>query len=165
MRRLIRSCAVLVPLLCQAVPTGPAVARDWKDYGNARFGYSICYPADLMTAQPEADNGDGRVFTGRSGASLRVWGSYNAAEEDIDAIVAGVTGSGKVTYRSASKDWVAVSGRKGGEIFYAKILLQKDKAGAIETTKSFVLTYPAKEAATYDAIAARLAKCFSTASN
>ncbi len=162
MHSLIRSSAV-IGLLCLATPAG--AANDWHDYANARFGYRICYPAGLMTAQPEADNGDGRVFTGRSGASLRVWGSHNAAEEDIDAIVAGVTGSGKVTYRSATKNWVVVSGRKGAETFYAKIFLLKDKAGVIETTNSFLLTYPAKEAATYDAVAARLAKCFSAASN
>lgn len=163
MRRLIRSCAVLVPLLCLTVPTGPAAAEDWNDYTNARFGYRICYPADLMTAEPEADNGDGRVFTGRSGASLRVWGSYNAAEEDIGTIVAGVAGDGKVTYRSATKNWVVVSGRKGGETFYAKVLLEKDAKGEVETIRAFRLTYPAKDAATYDPVAARLAKCFAIA--
>ncbi|PRH88725.1 hypothetical protein C5L14_05740 [Labrys okinawensis] len=163
MRRLIGSWAMLVPLMGLAVLTGPAAARDWSDYANARFGYRICYPADLMTAQPEADNGDGRVFSAPSGASLRVWGSYNAAEEDIDAIVAGVADDGKITYRSATKDWVVVSGRKGGETFYAKLLLEKDAKGTIETIRAFRLTYPAKEAAIYDAVAARLAKCFAVA--
>lgn len=161
MRRLIRSCAPIAALLGLAVATGPAAALDWQDYGNARFGYRICYPADLMTAQPEADNGDGRVFSAGSGASLRVWGSYNAAEEDIAAIVAGVAGPGKVSYRSATKDWVVVSGRSGAEIFYAKVLLEKDAKGAVETIRAFRLTYPAGEAKTYDAVAARLAKCFS----
>ncbi|MDZ5451405.1 hypothetical protein [Labrys sp. ZIDIC5] len=163
MRRLIRFCALIAPLLSLTIVTGPAAARDWSDYANARFGYRICYPADLMTAEPEADNGDGRVFSAPSGASLRVWGSYNAAEEDIDAIVAGIADDGKITYRSAAKNGVVVSGRKGGEIFYAKLLLEKDAKGAVETIRAFRLTYPAKEAATYDAVAARLAKCFGIA--
>ena len=163
MRRLIRFCALIAPLLSLTIATGPAAARDWSDYANVRFGYRICYPSDLMTAEPEADNGDGRVFSAPSGASLRVWGSYNAAEEDIEAIVNGVAGDGKITYRSAAKSGVVVSGRKDGEIFYAKVLLQKDKTGAVETIRAFRLTYPAKEAATYDPVAARLAKCFGIA--
>ncbi|MGN8114754.1 hypothetical protein [Labrys sp. 22185] len=163
MRRLIRFCALIAPLLSLTIAAGPAAARDWSDYANARFGYRICYPSDLMTAEPEADNGDGRVFSAPSGASLRVWGSYNAAEEDIDAIVAGIADDGKITYRSAAKNGVVVSGRKGGEIFYGKLLLEKDAKGAVETIRAFRLTYPAKEAATYDAVAAKLAKCFGIA--
>lgn len=38
-----------------------ASTRKWKVYTNARFGYSICYPADLLTGHLEADNGDGRL--------------------------------------------------------------------------------------------------------
>ncbi|WP_448950264.1 hypothetical protein [Labrys neptuniae] len=163
MSRLIRLSALAASLLGFALLSSPAAALDWKTYGNARFGYSICYPADLLTAEPEADNGDGRVFSAASGASLRVWGGYNAADEDVDAIVAGVVDKGTVSYRRAAKDWVVVSGRSGGDTFYAKILLQKDKKGAIDTVRTFLLTYPAGEAATYDAVAGKLAKCFSVA--
>jgi len=142
---------------------GPAAASDhqWDVYANARFGYEICYPGDLLTAQPEADNGDGRKFTGTSGAELAVWGGYNVLEQDIDALIGELADAGAViTYRRAAKDWAVISGRKNGDIFYAKVLLEPNAADEVDTVRIFRLTYPAGEAKTYDAVAARLAKCF-----
>src|SRR5690348_10551026 len=61
-------------------------------YTNARFGYTLIYPNDRFTPQPEAENGDGRHFTARSGAAdLAVWGAYNALEQTPDDIAAQTT--------------------------------------------------------------------------
>ncbi|MGN6768196.1 MAG: hypothetical protein ACTHJY_23900 [Rhizobiaceae bacterium] len=152
------AAALSISFLCV-----PAVAADhrWNVYANARFGYEICYPADLLTAQPEADNGDGRKFTGTSGAELAVWGGYNVLEQDADAIVADLPGENAVVgYRRDAKDWAVVSGEENGAIFYAKALLERNAAGGIDALRAFRLTYPAGEAKTYDAVVARLAKCF-----
>jgi len=155
-----RSFAAALSILFLSMP---AVAADqqWDVYANARFGYSICYPADLLTAQPEADNGDGRVFSSKSGAELRVWGSYNVLEQDMDAIISDLADEGAaLTYRHAVKDRGVISGRENGNVFYAKVLLERNAASGIDTVRAFRLTYPAGEAKTYDAVAARLAKCF-----
>ena len=45
----------------------PALASGWKTYTNARFGYSISYPADVLMPQGESDNGDGQKFLSRDG--------------------------------------------------------------------------------------------------
>jgi len=152
------AAALSISFLCV-----PAVAADhqWDVYANARFGYEICYPADLLTAQPEADNGDGRKFTGTSGAELAVWGRYNVLAQDMDTLIGDLADEGAaVTYRRATKDWAVVSGRKNGDIFYARVLLERKAVDDVETVRAFRLTYPAGEAKTYDAVAARLAKCF-----
>jgi hypothetical protein len=79
----------------------------------------------------------------------------------MDAIIRGLADAGAaVTYRRDAKDWAVVSGREKGDIFYAKALLERNAAGGIDTVRAFRLTYPAGEAKTYDAVAARLAKCF-----
>ncbi len=39
----------------------------YKTYSNARFDYSISYPAGLLEAQGEADNGDGQTFRAKDG--------------------------------------------------------------------------------------------------
>ncbi len=141
----------------------PAVASDhqWDVYENVRFSYSICYPPDLLTAQPEADNGDGCKFTGKSGAELMVWGSYNVLEHDMATLIGDLANAGaSVTYRRATKDWAVVSGREKGNVFYAKLLLERNAVNGVDTVRVFRLTYPAGEAKTYDAVITRLAKCF-----
>lgn len=147
-------------VLCTLSPAASAEpdGHRWDSYANGRFDYRICYPSDLLEAQPEADNGDGRVFTTGSGASLRVWGHYDedgktSATLVGDAVDAGAT----ITYRHATRTAAVLSGRKGGDVFYAKVVL--GKAGS-DLVRTFLLTYPAREAATFDPVAARLSRCF-----
>ncbi|MGP3713058.1 hypothetical protein ACS5UA_19795 [Brucella sp. RRSP16] len=150
--------ALTISILCM-----PAVASDhqWDVYENVHFGYSICYPADLLTAQPEADNGDGRKFTGKSGAELTVWGNYNALEQDMDTLISGLADAGAtVIYRRATLDWAVVSARWKGNVFYAKLLLERNAADGVDIVRVFRLIYPANEVKTYNAVAARLAQCF-----
>ncbi|MBA8822465.1 hypothetical protein FHW00_004832 [Ochrobactrum sp. P6BSIII] len=133
----------------------------WKIYVNARFGYSVCYPADLLTVQFESDNGDGDVFSSKSGAKLRVWGSYNVLEEDMETIIASLADeNATVSYRRTDENWAVISGAKNDAIFYAKALLKPTRTRNINTIRSFRLTYPVNEANTYDRVADRLAKCF-----
>lgn len=156
----LRSLATLLLGMAAGV-SAIAAEHEWNVYENVRFGYSICYPGDLLTAQPEADNGDGRKFTGKSGAELIVWGSYNVLEQDMDALIGDLANAGAaLTYRRATKDWAVVSGREKGNIFYAKLLLERTALDDVDTVRAFRLTYPADEAKTYDAVAAKLAKCF-----
>ena len=57
--------------------------NDYKTYANARFKYSISYPADLLIPQGEAENGDGQVFREKSSSvEMRVYGGYNVSTED-----------------------------------------------------------------------------------
>lgn len=156
----LRSLAVSLFSMTAGVPA-VAAEHEWNVYDNVRFGYSVCYPGDLLTAQPEADNGDGRKFTGESGAELTVWGSYNVLKQDIDALIGHLSGDGDtVTHRRVTTDWAVVSGRGKDHVFYAKLLLEGNAADGVDTVRVFRLTYPASAANTYDAVAARLAKCF-----
>jgi len=138
-----------------------AADHQWKTYTNVRFGYSICYPADLLAAQPEADNGDGRVFSAKSGAELRVWGGYNVMEQTADAIVSDLDSpDAVVSYHRAKENWAVISGRENGRVFYAKALLRPNGQDDIDSLHVFRLTYPLDEAKTYEAVVARLATCF-----
>lgn len=49
----------------------------YKFYNNARFGYSISYPSDLLVPQGEAENGDGQKFLSMDkSAEMLVYGRY-----------------------------------------------------------------------------------------
>lgn len=69
----------LVILALSAVAFGQT---KYKTYNNARFGYSISYPSDLLSPQGEADNGDGQIFLG-DGAEMRVFGSNLLLNESL----------------------------------------------------------------------------------
>ncbi len=134
---------------------GTPANHDWKIYTNVRFGYQVCYPADLFTPQPEADNGDGRLFDAASGASLRVWGVNNAAEQSLSVYTDDLAGSGaKITYRVVGPTFSVISGTKEGAIFYAKTLPTGD------AFRTFELTYAESQAALFDGIADKLSSCF-----
>jgi uncharacterized protein len=146
------------PVAETAASAGAPAARSWKTYANVRYRFAICYPADLLKPGAESDNGDGLLFSGASGASLRVWGAYNAGGESLTALAEDVADPpATITYRHLTRTSATVSGRKGGDIFYAKILL--DRGGTAGTVRSFILTYPAEQAETYDPVAAKLSAC------
>ncbi len=138
-----------------------AAAEPWNTYANARFGYDICYPANLLTPQEAADNGNGRQFTSSVGATLRVWGNYNVNGDTLatltDEMVRDLTGSsGTVSYRRVASSFSTVSGQAGGNVFYAVRRMDKD------AVNSFILTYPIDKKGLFDPVAAKLAKCFHT---
>lgn len=161
-QRLSRHIApVLLALTCALAgsATSAAPPHRWVTYGNARFGYALCYPADLLHPQREADNGDGRAFLGPDGAELRVWGNYNALDQSLaeamreDEAQLAAEGSA-VTYRASRANWYVLSGRSRDKLFYWRRVLTDDRFA------SFEFSYPAQAATMWNPIAARLSRCF-----
>jgi hypothetical protein len=142
--------------------TMPAWAFEWSTYTNGLYGYEICYPADLLKPGGESDNGDGNTFTSESGATLKVWGSYNAAGESLESLTADIVPdlkgySANVSYRRRTDAFSVVSGRNGNMIFYVKFVLDKDGYRAIQ------VTFPVSESKIYDPMLARMPACFQAA--
>ena len=121
-----------------------------------RFGYSICYPPDLLAAQGESDAGDGQKFIAKDGAALLVYGSHNVLNASIQKEMRDEWASraGKVTYKVVKPTWAVESGQTGTTIFYGKLFY------ADETFKVMELTYPASAAALYKPIISKLTSCF-----
>src|SRR5947207_3694227 len=84
MKNLICFMCLCVGVAVTSRPTVFATPQnDYKTYANARFKYSIGYPADLLIPQGESENGDGQVFkeTGSSSVEMRVYGGYKGSKE------------------------------------------------------------------------------------
>jgi hypothetical protein len=120
---------LLVTLLCQTF----SFAQDtFKTYKNARFGYSIAYPANLLVPQPEAQNGDGRKFKSRDGKIvLTVFGRLNTADRSLKAETDKALADWKkdgatVTFWKRGKNYFAISGYVGNNIFYEKTVQRRD---------------------------------------
>ncbi|HSQ24927.1 MAG TPA: hypothetical protein VLN44_10960 [Pyrinomonadaceae bacterium] len=129
----------------------------YKTYTNARFAYSISYPANLLDPQGEAVNGDGQAFLARDGrAEMRVWGQNNVNNESLRAVfnqTVNEWGDG-VSYKVIRQDWFVVSALVNGKIHYRKTMLRRG------VFKTFEIEYDESQRATYDSITARIAKSF-----
>jgi hypothetical protein len=149
-------CGMLLAIFGQ--PLGVwSQTGNYKTYANARFKYSITYPADLLVPQGEAENGDGQVFRAKDGsAEMRVYGGYNSSSETLRGRFAELTrkwGNG-VTYKVIRQDWFVVSAMVNGKIHYQKTMLRGD------TFKTFEIEYDAVRGSTYNPVTASLAKSF-----
>ncbi|HEY3778206.1 MAG TPA: hypothetical protein VGL35_09115 [Rhizomicrobium sp.] len=127
-------------------------------YVNARFGYSIVYPDNLLVAERESDNSDGGAFHARRGpAKMSVWGSYRDedTEKTSDAIARLYEtdcGAGKVTYRVVKPRLVAFSCvNAAGRIIYQKTLIDGD------VLRSMRFEYPYADRATWDPVIKQVA--------
>jgi hypothetical protein len=162
MRKLIHALLIASFLLALAgssalsltYPVNSAPRVIYKTYTNARYGYSISYPASLLTPQGEADNGDGQAFRSKDGAAeMRVYGSQNLGGGLAEAYAEAQAGKA-VTYKTMKGNWFVVSGRDGGKIFYRKTMFRDD------VLKTFTIEYDESQKSTYDAVTARIARSF-----
>ena len=148
--------------LCGAVVLGQAVfaipQNNYKTYTNARFKYSISYPADLLIPQGESDNGDGQVFREKSSSSveMRVYGEYNVRDENLRSRYAELIRkwSNGVTYKVIRQGWFVVSAMVKGKIHYQKTIQRGD------TFKTFEIEYDAVRGSTYNDVTDRISKSF-----
>lgn len=98
-------------------------------YTNARFGYRVQYPSNLVAPAPESDNGDGRKFRSRDGKIvLTTYGSNPISKRTIRSELARSVrdwraDGGRVTLQRAHPRWFVVSGFVGDDIFYEKTVL------------------------------------------
>jgi hypothetical protein len=132
--------------------------NDYKTYANARFKYSISYPADLLIPQGESENGDGQVFKeqGPSSVEMRVYGGYNVSNETLRSRYAELIRkwSNGITYKVIRRDWFVVSAMVSGKIHYQKTILRGD------VFKTFEIEYDAVRGSTYNDVTDRIAKSF-----
>jgi hypothetical protein len=151
--------AVLAALLLLAPAAGFARGGPppaWTRYVNARFGYSIEYPARTFVPERAPDNGDGRRFRAiRGGARFMVWAGHNVLKQSPKQFVAESASAcrqGRAHYAQTGKGVAVVSCERRGEIFYARRLFAK---GMIT---GFQMTYPASERGRWDMALSRMAE-------
>ncbi len=135
--------------------------ENYKTYTNARFAYSISYPANLLIAQGEATNGDGQKFIYKDAqAVLLVYGSHNALNQNLKTVFEAAIQPNadhphlSITYKILRANWFVISGKEDGKIFYQKTLLKND------VFKTFRLEYDESQKKTFDALVPRLEKSF-----
>ena len=73
-----RHAACVVLVLAWVTAANGAAGEKWDFYGNARYGFSVCYPGSMLKPQGEPDNGDGNTFKSADGAvSIGAYANYS----------------------------------------------------------------------------------------
>ncbi|MFA6148945.1 MAG: hypothetical protein WC899_12125 [bacterium] len=164
----IRWCAIIFVAIAALIFSEKAKAINitYKTYGNARFGYVINYPVDILIPQGEADNGDGQKFISRDkDVIVLVYGSNNALDETLkgkyqDAIRGSDSEIRKrvVKYKIIKQNMFVVSGEQGEDIFYLKTIYNND------AFITFQITYPKSRKRIFNPIVTAMSKSFKIAS-
>ena len=137
----------------------PSAARtNFKTYNNARFGYTISYPANLLAPQGEADNGDGQTFTGE-GVKMTVFGTNfletKNFQDEFNVTLAKYRAE-NISYKFYRKDYFVFSGKSDGKIFYQKVM-EKSASGVYVTV---IIEYDESKCSIYDKLIPRIMKSF-----
>ena len=147
-------------LLAATTLAAHAQGQPYAQYHNARFGYSISYPQQILTPQPESDNGDGRRFVSADGqVILTVYGGHNVMESSIqDAYseqrASRIASGCAPSYQRVKDNWFVLSGACQGTIYYQKTMLAQGQF------KSFLFEYPQERKAEFDGVVTEIARSF-----
>ncbi len=156
-----------VPVPMPPVTPAPAADPDtftpteggYALYRNQRYGTTILFPASYFRPTPAPDSGDGRLFQSVDGTAVfYVFAQYNAeglSQRQQIAREKSDPAQRRVTYERAGPGWYVVSGFSGTNIFYRRVL--EDRDGLLRV---FEITYPQARKAEFDAVVTYMAQSF-----
>ena len=139
------------------IPVLQAEAGQWLSEREPELGFAFSYPAELF----HEIEGDGKpsfhyFASGSSGAKFLVGGWDNRAQQTPDSfkrwLIANAGGYDEVTYRPRGRSWFVLSGYRGDQIYYEKVMFSC--RGRIVTV--FAITYPIARRPLFDPVVERM---------
>lgn len=129
----------------------PEEEERWVTYQNERFGYSFYYPTALFDAGQLPENGGGQSFISKDGrAKIVVFGTQNAENytpaQYRKVILEEFGGYDKMDYSPTGQTWFVLSGFRGENIYYQKVMFSC--GGKIINALS--VTFPTAEKPAYE---------------
>jgi hypothetical protein len=138
--------------------TWTPLGKGWERYTNERFGTMADVPRHLFgLVEPPPANGDGREFKAEDGAGLWIYGSFGPSVvtdtfQEYKAWLLKQNDLDRLTYKAEGKNWLVLSGTKGTNIVYMKIM---EGCGAAHEVH---IEYAAQNKKLYDPVVARLSQ-------
>jgi len=139
----------------------PAGAAELDTYTNARYGYAISYPRNLLRPLPVSDSGDGRIFKAKTGtAEFRVFSNGFDDPEEIANLAEEECPNRKASYRVVKPALVVVSCETAkGNILYGKTLVRDGMA------TTMTADYPKSESQIWKPVVSAMSKTMTAASD
>src|SRR6476620_629874 len=139
------------------VTTLSSLAAQWTSQRDAGLGFAYSYPPALF----QEIEGDGKpslhyLETPNSDAKYLVCGWNNRASRSPESfkpwLIANAGGYDEVTYHPRGRSWFVLSGYRGDQIYYEKVMFS---CGA-DIVNVIAITYPVAERKLYDPIVERM---------
>jgi hypothetical protein len=126
----------------------------WKTYRDARFDFSLRYPAGVFALDAARSDAHTRTFISRDGqALLRIVAAENTSGMTLANLRRSLM---KERYAGAAFDpaprrqhWFALSGTRSGEVFLERITFSCDG----RSMHGWQMLYPSSQRSTYDGLA------------
>jgi hypothetical protein len=157
----LRALTIVVGLISLLGSSAARAAHDWVPYVNARFGFSLRYPANLFEPERRSEAGDGQVFAGiRGRGRLLVGALENSDGQTVGSYMNMIRQESyaeyKVDYAPLGATWFVLSGQNDRDVFYEKVIFSC--SGRI--INSFALIYPIESKREFDPIVEGIEKTF-----
>jgi hypothetical protein len=147
-----------------AVVAGPATARSlgWSQQTDAETGYSYSYPSAVFSPVSGDEKPAFHYFESDVGAAKLMVGAWDNEAGDTPTefkrwLIENAGGYEEVTYRPHGKSWFVLSGYRGEDIYYEKVMFSC--AGRLVNVLG--ISYPSAQRSLYDPIVERLEDSFS----
>ncbi len=168
-RMRLRSVCLMMAMLGVAAAC-TAAGDGWNTYGNARYGFSVCYPATVLFPEGESDNGDGNTFATRdksvivrayAGYAMEPEGGRKALAERFHMDVTEAEKHGyKISYQSLKPGLYAYSGVAHEGTPKARVIYQKTfERAADKADISLEAEYPESASGMMNPVIDRMAGC------
>ena len=157
----LRALTLVVGLISLLGSSAAHAALDWVPYVNARFGFSLRYPANLFEPERRSEAGDGQVFASiRGRGRLLVGALENSDRQTVGSYMNVIRQQSyaeyKVDYAPRGATWFVLSGQNDRDVFYEKVIFSC--SGRI--INSFALIYPVESKREFDPIVEGIEKTF-----
>ena len=138
-----------------------AMAHDgWRRFVDPAYGTAASYPAHIFRPQSADPARPGRTFLSADGrAKMAIGGWFNADNESLGAFKRRLLNDGKhdhVTYQPRGRRWFVLSGYRGGDIYYEKVIYSCGR----RVVNAFGISYPVELRWLYDPIVERMEDSF-----
>ena len=126
-------------------------SASWASYRNARFGFSLRYPADIFVPEPAQSDDLVTRFRSRDGrATLQIVATSNVAGRTLaqyrTALIQERYRQAQFDYAPQRDTWFVLSGVAGDDIFYERVTFACDR----RSFHGWTLVFPSSERALYE---------------
>jgi hypothetical protein len=138
-----------------------AHAGQWLSERESELGFAFSYPPELFQELP----GDGKpsfhyFASTSSDAKFLVGGWNNQAQQSPQHfkqwLIANAGGYDEVTYRPSGRSWFVLSGYRGDQIYYEKVMFSCGR----RIVNVFAISYPIVERNIFDPVVERMENTF-----
>jgi hypothetical protein len=155
MRRLL-----ITLLILQLFLVGEVQAGRWSTYQDDNYGFSYSYPVELFT-QVEGERPSFRYFRSPESEAKFMVGAWDSERGETPShfkqwMLTNADGYEDITYQPRGRTWFVLSGHRGDQIYYEKVIFT---CGG-RVVNVLAISYPETQRGMFDQVVERMEDSF-----